>query len=397
MLSDREGLLDLPRGFSYQVISRVGEEMADGLLLPGEPDGMAAFAGPDGLTVLMRNHEQHAPGRNPFDQLGERLDRVDKDKLYDLGGGESPIAGGVSTLVYDTRKKKTVRQFLSLGGTTRNCAGGPTPWGSWITCEESTESPTHVVQPEYPCKKEHGYAFDVPASAEPTLQQAEPLRAMGRFRREAVAVDPRSGIVYQTEDLDDGAFYRFLPNEQGNLRAGGRLQALAVKKHAGLDTRNWDEQLVDEGAKFSVEWIDLDDPESPNDDLRYRAYDAGAARFARGEGIWWINGAAYFACTSGGSARIGQLWRLDPAGGELQLWVEPNNSSLIHNADNLTVSPWGDVIVCEDRQGDVVRLVGVTPRAGSTRSRTTTRGGRWRALAFPRTARRSSSTSSTAA
>lgn len=364
LVEDPRGLLDLPKGFSYRIVSCTGEEMADGLLVPGLPDGMATFPGPDGLTLVLRNHELHAPDKCAFDSDCELLDRIDSSKLYDEGSTTGPIAGGVTTMVFDTRSQKVVRQFLSLGGTSRNCAGGPTPWGSWITCEESVESPRFCEYVGYPSTRDHGYAFEVPATAETVLHQAEPLREMGRFRREAVAVDPNSGIVFQTEDVDDGAFYRFIPNEPGKLSAGGQLKALSLDGGKILDTRNWDEQTVEPGRTMPVTWVDLDDPEAPNDDLRTRARNLGCATFARGEGIWWTDHGVYFACTSGGRERIGQLWRYLPEGaegGKLELFVEPNDSNLIENADNLTAAPWGDLVVCEDRQGDVVRLIGVTP------------------------------------
>ena len=379
LVPDPEGLLDLPRGFAYQVIGRAGEELADGLLLPGQPDGMAAFEGPDGLTLLMRNHELFPTAGGAFGEGAERLAKVDAAKLYDQGatladGSASlPGAGGVTTVVYDTRRQRVESQFLSLAGTFTNCAGGPTPWGTWLTCEEAIDSPSFTTKQGYACRKEHGYPFEVTPGREPGLQQATPLKAMGRFRREAVAVDPEAGVVYQTEDMDDGAFYRFLPAEPGNLAAGGKLQALAIDGRPSLDTRNWKSQLVAAGDKLPVRWIDLDDAQAPKDDLRYRTFNAGGARFARGEGIWWVDGAACFACTTGGKAEIGQLWRYHPTGadptsadgGTLELFIEPNDSQLIHNADNLTVAPAGDLVVCEDRQGPTVRLIGVTP-AGQT-------------------------------
>lgn len=366
LVPDSDKVLDLPEGFSYQIISRSGERMDDGLLVPPLPDGMATFPGPDGLTLLMRNHELSPEQHGAFGRDLEHYAAVDREKLYDRGRDRTPGTGGVSTVVYDTRSQRVVRQFLALGGTIRNCAGGPTPWGSWITCEECADVPGYNRHQRFWAEKDHGYAFDTPATAEPTLHRAEPLRAMGRFRREAVAIDPSSGVVYQTEDLADGLFYRFVPDEPGQLARGGRLQALAVRGAKSLDTRNWVDQTARVGRSLPVEWVDLDEPESPQDDLRHRGFEAGAARFARGEGLWWADGAAYFACTSGGRKQLGQIWRLTPGeeGDRLELFAEPNDGQLVRNADNLTAAPWGDLVVCEDHDTPQVRLEGVTSEGG---------------------------------
>ena len=370
---DPQGILDLPRGFSYQVISRVGESMEDGLLVPGKPDGMAAFPGPKGRTILVRNHEllSDRVKIGPYGPKNELIKKIPIDRLYDPGWNRTPCIGGTTTLVYSTAERKLERQFLSLAGTQYNCAGGPTPWGSWITCEENTQRSDEQYE------KDHGYAFEVPASAEIGLAQPRPLRAMGRFRREAVAVDPRSGIVYQTEDLADGVIYRFIPAQPGRLAAGGKLQALGVRDKKSLDTRNWEEDGTRVGPEFpksqqlAVEWTDLTDVEAPEDDLRIRAFAAGAARFARAEGMWFGRDAVYWACTNGGRIKAGQIFRYVPspqegtpgerrAPGTLELFIEPNDSNLLENADNVTMAPWGDLILCEDGPKQQ-HIVGVTP------------------------------------
>ncbi len=366
LIADPHHLLDLPRGFYYSIISRSGDRMEDGYEVPGLPDGMGTFSARTGETILVRNHEllpNQVPG--PFGVNATALRQADAPFLYDRGGGQTPHHGGTTTLVYDTKSQKVVRQFLSLAGTARNCAGGPTPWNTWISCEETVLSPGTAPEGGFFCDREHGYNFEVPASDRPQLHQATPLVEMGRFNHEAVAVDPSTSIVYQTEDRDDGLLYRFVPNQPGKLIQGGKLQALSLVDRTAADARNWtSDGAIAVSDKLPVRWLDLDDVQSPRDDLRHRGFERGAARFARGEGMWYADDCVYFACTNGGAEKKGQIWRYesdrDENGGTLELFVEPNDSRLLESADNMTAAPWGDLIVCEDRQGDIVRLVGVS-------------------------------------
>lgn len=374
---DPRGILDLPDGFAYAIVSRVGDRMSDGLVVPGKPDGMAAFPGPDGLTIVVRNHENET--MNAYGQTSafgleyELLDKIDADNLFDKGHGKTPSHGGTSTFVWDTRQHKLVRQFLSLGGTARNCSGGPTPWGSWLTCEESDQVPDARHE------QIHGWVFEVPATAEPVLHKAVPIKPMGRFYHEAVAVDPNTGIVYLTEDREDGCVYRYIPKTPGELVAGGRLQALALVDHPGLDTRNHTTQSVVRDELLPVRWIDVEDVEAPNDDMRSRSQIAGAAIFSRGEGIAWSKDGLYIVCTDGGQARRGQVWLYRPSKiegkpgesdspGALSLFIEPNDHSVVDMPDNCTIAPWGDLVLCEDglepdsfvrgvtRSGDVYKI-----------------------------------------
>ncbi|MDZ7682878.1 MAG: DUF839 domain-containing protein [Fodinibius sp.] len=175
-----------------------------------------------------------------------------------------------------------------------------------------------------------------------------------------------------TEDEHDGLLYRFIPNTPGKLLDGGTLQALAIKGKPSFDTRNWKSRTVEVGQQMDAEWIDLEDIDNPNDDLRLRGFNDGAARFARGEGMWFGDDAVYFACRrNGGPEKLGQIWKYTPSSdeasnneatnpGNLELFVESMDSTIIENADNLTVAPWGDLIVCEDcdKKQD---LKGITP------------------------------------
>lgn len=369
LVPDPRRMFDLPPGFSYQTLSRTGETMSDGLLVPGAHDGMAAFPGPDGRTILVRNHEVSSTKNGPFGGDGRLIGKIDREKIYDGGRRGEPSGGGTTTLVYETATKTLERHFLSLAGTIRNCAGGPTPWGSWISCEET------MLRSGRTLEKDHGYCFEVPASAEIGLAEPAPLRAMGRFNHEAVAVDPASGVVFETEDRGDGLFYRYLPVEPGKLARGGRLQALKVRGRDRFNTTNHGKSdPVVPGRPLEVEWIDLDDVESPSDDLRKRGASKGAAAFARGEGMWFGRGAVYFACTSGGRNKKGQIWRYYPSPeegrpgeslepGRLELFVEPNSATVLENADNMTVTPWGHLLICENGKAPN-QLVGVTPEGG---------------------------------
>ena len=306
LADDPEGLLALPEGFRYTVISRRGEQMTDGFLVPGSHDGMAAFPGPGGHTLLVRNHEVNAnadPEQGAFGVRNELLDRLDTDLLYDGGSGSGPMLGGTTNLLFNTEAQRLESHHLSLAGTVRNCAGGPTPWGSWITCEETLARAGDALA------RDHGYAFEVGASLEGLPNRAVPLTDMGRFNHEAVAVDPASGVVYLTEDDVEGLLYRFVPNMPGELHEGGTLQALALRDRSSFDTRNFGGRQVEEGQSFDVEWIGLSDVGSPDGDLNQRGFAVGAARFAKGEGIWYGNEEVYFACTNGGQARKGQVWR----------------------------------------------------------------------------------------
>lgn len=369
LITDPKGVLNLPKGFTYQIISRQGSTMSDGLLVPGKGDGMAAFKGKNNRTILIRNHE-NVPNdlkNGPFGKKNELLQKVDKRKFYDYGMGEVPCIGGTTTLIYNHTTRKVEKEFLSLIGTVRNCAGGPTPWNSWITCEETDNRAGGKLE------KDHGYNFEVPATETVSLAEPVPIRGMGRFNHEAVAVDPKTGIVYQTEDDSEGLLYRYIPNVPRKLHQGGKLQALVFRDHRSFDTRNWpgiSPSSIEVRKIFSVTWVDLEDIESPHNDLRHRGFIKGAARFARGEGMWYGNNEIYFACTNGGPVKSGQIFRYRPSvyegtarenevPGSIELFAEPNDKDILKYCDNLTVAPWGDIVLCEDH--DHPFLVGITP------------------------------------
>ena len=352
---DPAGLIDLPEGFTYRVLSRLGDPMDDGGTVPDRADGMGCFDLGRGEIALVRNHElqpQHDAGGPIAKGFGR------KDGVF--------VPGGTTTVVLDAASLAVKRQFRSLGGTIRNCSGGVTPWGSWLTCEEAPTGPGQRYGEGL--EQNHGWVFEVPASAR-GLVDPVPLKAMGRFNHEAACVDPATGIVYMTEDRDDSVLYRFLPRTPGKLAEGGRLQAMVIEGLA--DTRNWTSPAMSVGKPYRVSWIDMDDVEAPQDDLRLRAAAKGAALVARGEGLHMgiKRGQAevYACCTSGGAKQLGQIFRLSPgvAGkpDTIELFFESESTEQFNFGDNLTVAPSGHLIVCEDQYTEVQEnhIRGITP------------------------------------
>ncbi len=332
--------LALPAGFQYRVLGVAGSPMSDGQPTPTLHDGMAAFPLPNGNIRLIRNHEA---GGQP--QNGAAF--ADPARAYD------PLAGGGTTsLEINPTTREIVRAFASLSGTTRNCAGGPTPWQSWLTCEE------HFGDQRQGYLKPHGYVFDVPASAEQDVP-AIPLRALGRLRHEAVAVDPATGIVYETEDRGDAGFYRFVsdgPYRRGERPdlASGRLQMLALRDREQYDTAAGQRA----GVVLPVRWVDIPDPDPTGDSVEIDAvfqqgWNRGAARFTNIEGCWYEDRAIYFDCTNGGDAEQGQIWRHRPApdGGDLTLIFESPGPEVLKRPDNICSTPQGALLLCEDAAG----------------------------------------------
>jgi secreted PhoX family phosphatase len=327
--------------------------MTDGNPTPGIFDGMAAYRGKHGSTILIRNHENRS-------RAGEVGVVVPAGKRYDP---DPNVRGGNTKLVVG-RDRRVTESFAVLGGTHTNCAGGVTPWGTWITCEEifnygATEANTTPATPGVP----HGYSFEVPADAtKPVTPQ--PIIDAGRFSHEAVAW--LDGVLYETEDRGNAAFYRFVPDRQprefGDLASfGGTLQALVVRGRP-----NFAADDANPGESFLVEWVTIEEPNPLTDTVRSEAQAKGAAMFNRTEGIWSADRRVYFDCTEGGGAELGQIWEYTPHGrdgGELRLVYESTSPEDLHNPDNLVVVPHtGDVWVQEDGPEEQQFVRGITRR-----------------------------------
>jgi secreted PhoX family phosphatase len=322
-------LLLLPDGFRYLSFGWTGDMMTDGRLTPSAHDGMAAFGtAQPGVMRLVRNHE-----------VGEGPNSFASGIDYDPNAG-----GGTTTLEFDMRTGRVGKSWASVSGTVRNCAGGLTPWGSWLTCEETTIEP--AVNNDL--TKKHGYIFEVPSDG---TSDAVPLIAMGRFSHEAVAVDPVTNIVYETEDAGStSGFYRFIPYRAGRLSKGGTLQMLGIAGAPRFDTRT-----NQTGAWLKAVWYDISQPDpdlaAGEDTLFEQGFNQGAARFGRLEGAWHGNGRIYFVSTSGGNVGQGQIFEYDPQQDMLRLLFESPSADVLNAPDNLCVSPRGGLVLCEDGGG----------------------------------------------
>jgi len=347
LLPDPAGLLDLPEGFSYKVVTQAGQPLKGqpSGVTPGRPDGTASFPARRGQVLLVNNHEQS--GSAPFPAL------AGPELTYDPGA-----VGGTTTLLVD-RNDDLVSEYVSLAGTFNNCAGGATPWGTWLTCEETEQLATGAFT------KNHGYVFEVSPYRPDANVDPQPLTALGRFAHEAVIADPLRGHLYLTEDASapNGLLYRFTPNRRPNrlhsLREGGRLEAMSSPGVPDLSV------YTELGTTLPVEWKAVPDPSGIPVSVRKQFADAEVTRSRKFEGLWWGNGRAFIVCSfarlSDGSAaeHDGQVWSYDPGRRRLRLEAyfpvntDPGGAGADtpDGPDNITVNPWGGLVIAEDGEG----------------------------------------------
>jgi uncharacterized protein len=360
-------LIQLPDGFRYSSYNWTGDLMSDGVACPHRHDGMAVVDEWDGKDDGFGRdddlHEDPDRDRNSHrwrDHHRREGDHRDLSHRLVLvrnheGAGGTPYTtdraityatdakGGTTNLVFDTKRGEWLEAWSSLAGTWRNCAGAVTPWGTWITCEEVGNLPNH------------GWNFEVGS----VNGNPKPLKDMGRFSHEAGMVDPRTGCVYQTEDSRNAGFYKFVPHRNGKLNTG-ELFALRVKNSPNLDLGAYHAP----GSTWDVEWIRIADPKALVKSVFTQGSMWGGARFSRLEGAWWGDRTGYFLSTRGGSIGEGQVFEYDPQGEMLTLIYDAPDARTLDNPDNITVSPRGGLLLCEDAAGKGstkgARLIGLT-------------------------------------
>jgi secreted PhoX family phosphatase len=276
MIFDETLRATIPQGASLRIVAETGRPAVagGGYLWHAAPDGGACFSTPDGGWIYVSNSEM----RNK--------------------------RGGAGALRFDANGN-VVDSYPVLQGTSINCAGGKTPWGTWLSCEENGDE---------------GLVYE----CDPTGKTAAVARpGLGAFQHEAAAVDPATGIVYLTEDRPDGCFYRFVPETAGVL-SRGRLEVAAR-----------------DGDRLT--WATVPDPSSQAAPLRKQV--AGAALFKGGEGIIYTAGKVFFA-TKGDN----RVWAYTLATGEIAVVYDAYavQTPILRGVDNIEVSPSGELLIAED-------------------------------------------------
>ncbi|MEV8036405.1 alkaline phosphatase PhoX [Streptomyces sp. NPDC086182] len=363
LVTDPKGLLSLPAGFSYRVITYSGRTKLDsGEFTPSNHDGTSTFDGPRGATLLVNNHELKGP-RAAWTYpvpLTEGL-------VYD------PAASGGCTVV--EVRHEHVAEWVGIAGTSTNCAGGNTPWGTWLTCEETEDKAGQNGM-----TKDHGYVFEVDPQDRRRNKNPKPVKALGRYAHEAVVVDPKRDRLYLTEDASgpNGLLYRWTP-PQGFEHGHGRLATLADDAGALQAFKCFDSggKFVDDlsratktGTVYGVDWIDVPDRDAKSVSVRKQFTDGQVTRARKLEGMWWGDGGVYIVSSyarteSPGQAHDGAVWFYDPKRRTLTLKVligvnpSPSVDGAFDGPDNITVSPYGGLVIAEDGEG-IQHLFGAT-------------------------------------
>ncbi|MFI8988442.1 alkaline phosphatase PhoX [Streptomyces antimycoticus] len=364
LVEDPKGILALPKGFRYKIITRTGEtKLESGESTPSNHDGTATFEGSRGATLLVNNHELAGP-RSGWPHPVPLIEGL----VYD------PAASGGCTVVEVSKHGDHVTEWVGIAGTATNCAGGRTPWGTWLTCEETEDKAGQNGM-----TKDHGYVFEVDPHDRNANRDPKPIKALGRYAHEAVVVDPKRGHLYLTEDASgpNGLLYRWVP-PHGFEHGRGKLDRL--KDDAGVlqAPKCYDSggNFVDDlsratrtGTVYGVDWEPVPDRDAKTVSVRKQFKDGQITRARKLEGMWWADGGAYivssFARGESPVQHDGQVWFYDPKRRTLTLKVllgvnpDPSKDGAFDGPDNITVSPYGGLVIAEDGEG-IQHLFGAT-------------------------------------
>ncbi|MFD6437098.1 alkaline phosphatase PhoX [Streptomyces venezuelae] len=363
LIPDPEGLLALPAGFSYRVLTHSGKtKLESGEFTPSNHDGTATFRGPRGTTLLVNNHELGGP-RSKWKHPVPLTDGL----VYD------PAASGGCTVV-EVRPDGRVAEWVGIAGTATNCAGGSTPWGTWLTCEETEDRAGRNGM-----TKDHGYVFEVDPLDRRANRAPKPIKALGRYAHEAVVVDPKRGHLYLTEDASgpNGLLYRWTP-PHGFAHGRGKLRTLADDAGVLKAPKCFDSggRFVDDlsratkiGTVYGVDWVEVPDRDARTVPVRQQFDDGDITRARKLEGMWWGDGGVYvvasFARGESPVPHDGQVWFYHPGRRTLTLKVllgvnpDPGKDGAFDGPDNITVSPYGGLVIAEDGDG-IQHLFGAT-------------------------------------
>ena len=371
-------LLALPPGFSYEIVAEAGAtDLEDGAgntigKTPDRTDGTGVFATSKGYR-LVQNHELNPGATLPVPQVA--------GTIYDSG-----VTGGGCTVVDLDRAGRRRAEWVGLSGTISNCAGGVTPWNSWLTCEE-TEAKSGTVSGGQTLAENHGFVFEV-FPATPSAQVPKPIKAWGRFPHEAVVVAPDRTRVYLTEDASspNGLLYRWTAPASYRIHAGlandlngnqGRLEALVVLAPDGSilpDLAYVTSAQI--GRPFRTRWADVPDRQAASTSVRKQFSDGEITRSKKLEGAWGDRHGLYFAASfaiadtdlpANATKHDGQIWYYDYAKETLTLKAYFPYNPLLHSEnpnwettigdsldlafdgpDNVHVAPYGSLIIAED-------------------------------------------------
>ncbi|MEU9132388.1 alkaline phosphatase PhoX [Kitasatospora sp. NPDC048540] len=357
LIKDPAGILALPHGFKYQVITYTGKtKLVTGESTPSNHDGTAAFPGKHGGTLLVNNHEL-AGARSNWPHPVPLLE----GHVYDPG------AAGGCTVVEVRQGGRKVTEWVGIAGTATNCAGGATPWGTWLSGEETEDKAG-----KNGFTKDHGYIFEVDPYDQAANRDPQPIKALGRYAHEAVVVDQKRGHLYLTEDASNpnGLLFRWTPpagfrHGKGRLRTlaadAGRLEAFKVFDSHGTFIDDLS-RAVKVGTTYGVDWVNVPDRDAQTVSVRKQFTDGQVTRARKLEGMWWGDGGFYFvssfARTESPVQHDGQVWFYNPARRTITLKVllglntdVMGDHGNFDGPDNITVSPYGGLVIAEDGEG----------------------------------------------